>query len=174
MNEGVAGANYGWDSTHTDGVRALPDFSDPIFNYSHTFGTPMGNCITGGVFYNPTSVQFPATYLNRYFFCDFVSGFIRTTDSGAPGSSEPFLLGASGPVDLQVGPDGALYYLSITGTAGVYRVSYAAPSSGGGPVAGGSGSSSSSSKSSGGGKCGATGLEALLALGLLAIRRRRD
>ena len=31
---------------------------------------------------------------------------------------------------LQVGPDGALYYLSITGTAGVYKVSYAPPVAG--------------------------------------------
>ena len=34
----------------------------------------------------------------------------------------PFLTGATNPVDIQIGLDGALYYLQRGGTAGVYRV----------------------------------------------------
>src|SRR6185295_4091561 len=56
INEGTAGLNYGWEGGATDGVRNVADRTDPIFVYAHTFGTPMGSSITGGVFYNPTSV----------------------------------------------------------------------------------------------------------------------
>ena len=174
VNEGVAGSNYGWQGGATDGVRNLPNFSDPIFVYNHNFGTPMGPCITGGAFYNPPTVLFPTSYLGKYFFSDFGAGFIYTTDSGVPGTSEQFLLGASGPVDLQVGPDGALYYLSITGTAGVYRVSYGTSTAGGSPsgnTGGSTGTSSGSSSSSN--KCGALGLEALMLMSLLRLCRRR-
>lgn len=129
INEGAAGANYGWEGGMTDGVRNLPNFTDPIFTYAHTFGNPMGSCITGGTFYNPGTVMFPASYLGKYFFTDFVAGFIYYTDSALPGQSFQFLLGAAGPVDLSVGPDGALYYLGLTGNEGVYRIAYSASGS---------------------------------------------
>ncbi|HZE97300.1 MAG TPA: PQQ-dependent sugar dehydrogenase [Planctomycetota bacterium] len=124
INEGAAGLNYGWVAGNTDGVRSVPGMTDPIYAYSHTGGPPQGTCITGGAFYNPSTVNFPGTYLGKYFFTDFGSGFIRYHDSAVPGTSFPFLEGASGPVDLSVGPDGALYYLALAGAQGVYRISY--------------------------------------------------
>jgi glucose/arabinose dehydrogenase len=126
INEGVAGLNYGWAGYSTDGVRNLPNMTDPVYVYSHTSGSPQGTCITGGAFYNPSTVLYPASYLGKYFFADFGAGFIRYTDSAVPGVSTPFLEGASGPVDLAVGPDGALYYLNLAGAQGVYRISYSA------------------------------------------------
>lgn len=162
VNEGQGGVNYGWEGGSTDGSRGLPDFTDPVFSYNRTSGTPMGSALTGGVFYNPSTVQFPASYLGKYFISDFVSGWIFATDSGGHGAATQFLVGASGPVDLAVGPDGALYYLSMTGSAGVYRVSYGSSA--------GTGSSSSSSGSDD--KCGATGFEALVMLGIVALARK--
>lgn len=126
INEGAPGLNYGWVGTNTDGVRNVPAMTDPLYVYNHTAGTPQGTCITGGAFYNPSTVLYPASYLGKYFFADFGAGFIRYTDSAVPGVSFAFLQGASGPVDLTVGPDGALYYLSLAGAQGVYRISYSA------------------------------------------------
>lgn len=171
VNEGAPGLNYGWVGGATDGVRNLPDFTDPILVYAHTFGNPMGTCITGGAFYNPSTVMFPASYVGQYFFADFGTGFIAAHDQATPGVAIPFLTGASGPVDLAVGPDGALYYLSITGTSGVYRVSYgtAAPVS----VSGAAPAPAAPTAAKHKGGCGATGLEGFLLTGLLALWRRR-
>jgi hypothetical protein len=35
-----------------------------------------GYSITGGVFYNPATLQYPEEYKGDYFFADFCSGWI--------------------------------------------------------------------------------------------------
>src|SRR6185436_20895725 len=35
INDGIAGRNYGWAGGSTDGVRNLPNFTDPLFVYNH-------------------------------------------------------------------------------------------------------------------------------------------
>lgn len=175
INEGVAGMNYGWQGGDTDGARGLVDFTDPVFQYGHSGTTPAGRAITGGAFYNPAVTPFPASYVGKYFFADYVTGFIRTLDPAAPATSESFATGVHGIVDLQVGSDGALYYLDGTGTPGVYRISYAAspppdpdpaPSPAPAPAPG---TAKVGKKSSTG--CGATGAEAALLLVLLGAIR---
>lgn len=170
INSGAAGLNYGWTGGDTDGARGMPGFTDPVYQYGHAGSAPSGGAITGGVFYNPTRMQYPASYRSRYFFADYVAGFIYTLNPDAPGSAEQFLLGASGPVDLSVGPDGALYYLAATGNAGVFRVSYSGP---GGGASGAASTGSGGGGSSGGGGCGLVGLEAA-ALAALLRRRRKE
>ena len=44
INDGVAGANYGWPNY--EGAGGSPDFDDPVYQYSHATGC----AITGGVF----------------------------------------------------------------------------------------------------------------------------
>lgn len=165
INEGRAGENYGWEGGETDGARNLPPFTDPLFQYGHSGAAPTGRAITGGVFYDPSKAQFPASYAGKYFFADYVAGWIYVLDPASPGTAVPFLSGASGPVDLQVGPDGALYCLAIRTAPGVVRISY--PSSAQSPGAGHVGDHKS---------CGATGMEAALVAGILvlagAVRRR--
>ncbi|MBA3573030.1 MAG: PQQ-dependent sugar dehydrogenase, partial [Pyrinomonadaceae bacterium] len=51
INEGFAGANYGWPVT--EGFTADPRFRSPLFTYSRSTGDPTGCAITGGDFYNP-------------------------------------------------------------------------------------------------------------------------
>ncbi|MBV8881589.1 MAG: PQQ-dependent sugar dehydrogenase [Planctomycetaceae bacterium] len=176
INEGGAGLNYGWEGGLTDGPRNLTDFTDPLFVYGHTGPAPTGSAITGGVFYNPSTVQFPSSYVGLYFFADYAAGFIRSLDPGAPQASSPFLSGASGLVDLQVGPDGGLYYLGMGSNPGVYRVSYASPSAGGGGGASSGGgvtpATAVTSDRAAGKRCGATGLE-LLVLPILPFLLRR-
>jgi glucose/arabinose dehydrogenase len=130
VNVGGAGRNYGWGSggganegpfTPTGG---LSGFTPPLFAYGHGSGTSLGNSIAGGAFYNPVTSLFPSQFTGDYFYADFVNGWIRYLDAGTANSN---LLvsgfGSNSLVDLQVGPDGALYYLNISnGTVG--RIAY--------------------------------------------------
>jgi hypothetical protein len=103
-------------------------------------------------------MQFPAMYGGRYFFADYGGGFIYSL-VGA-GNAEAFLTGVAGIVDLAIDPGGSLYYLSLQGNPGVYRVFYG--SAGGQPGAPVGSTPAPSSGSGGGGGCGLTGLEPLL------------
>ena len=124
INEGVAGANYGWPTT--EGPTNDPRFKTPRYAYDHSTG---GCAITGGAFYAPTTLQFPSDYLNDYFFADFCGGWIRRLDPQDGNSVTTFAAGISSPVDLKVADDGSLYYLargtgSTTGT--VTRIGFGA------------------------------------------------
>jgi hypothetical protein len=125
INEGRAGANYGWPTTEGDFNQAqFPNLTRPIHTYNHTVGT----VITGGAFYNPAVQNFPSAYLGDYFFADYGAGFIHRLDapiSSTPQASSSFATGVNGPVDLEVGPDGALYYLARN-VGRVGRIAYTA------------------------------------------------
>ncbi len=127
INDGLAGMNYGWNGGTTDGSRGSASFTDPVYEYDHSTTTPSGNAITGGAFYNPGVVAYPASYVGRYFFADVGTGNFIYVLNPADGTVAPFVTGANNPVDLDVGPDGALYYLARGGgNQGVYRVPYTA------------------------------------------------
>ena len=97
-----------------------PDFTSPRYAYNHT-GGPCA--ITGGAFYAPSTPQFPAEYVNDYFFADFCGGWIRRLEPANGNSVTTFATGIPSPVDLKVSDDGALYYLA-RGSGSVYRISY--------------------------------------------------
>ena len=102
INLGMAGANYGWPEC--EGECENPDFEDPI----HTYSQRTGCAITGGAFYRGT--QFPEEYQGSYFFADHCNQWIKRLLPD--GTEADFATG--GPksvVDLEVGPDGSLYYL---------------------------------------------------------------
>jgi len=119
INDGLAGSNYGWPNCEGACSPSNPNFRDPLFQYSHS----QGCAITGGTFYNPATVQFPPEYLGHYFFADLCQGWIRVLDPADPSQVFAFASGLSNPVDLKVGPDGALYYL-VRGPEAVYRVQF--------------------------------------------------
>ena len=124
INDGLIGSNYGWPIT--EGETADPRFVSPLFTYGHGSGPTVGCAITGGAFYNPSTVRF-AGYVGKYFFADFCSGWIRTYDPAADTASG-FATGAGSVVDLAVGNNGKLYYLN---RSSVFEVDAAAS---GGPV----------------------------------------
>jgi uncharacterized repeat protein (TIGR01451 family) len=125
IDDGIAGSNYGWPTT--EGPTTDPRFRSPIFWYGHGTGPATGCAITGGAFYNPPVVQFPGSYVGTYFFADFCSGWIRSLDPANGNVVRDFSSGAAAPVDLAVGSDGSLYYLTRGGASGsVHRVSYTA------------------------------------------------
>ena len=120
INDGIAGSNYGWPTT--EGPTSNPAFRSPIYYYGHGTTNTTGCAIVGGAFYNPPVLQFPSSYLGKYFFADLCSGWIRVFDPTA-GTATDFATGISSPVDLHVGPDGALYYLAQGSGGQVFRVS---------------------------------------------------
>jgi glucose/arabinose dehydrogenase len=115
---GQAGANYGWPAT--EGPTTNPAYKSPVYYYGHDEGC----AITGGAFYSPSTPNFPSSYIGKYFFGDYCSGFIRMLNP-ATNQATAFITGASQPVDIQVGDDGSFYYLA-RGTSSVMKVSYSA------------------------------------------------
>ena len=116
VNVGQAGANYGWPTC--EGACNDARFRDPIYAYRHDAGP--GKSITGAAFYRAS--QFPAEYAGSFFFGDYVGNFIMRFDP-ATGTVSDFATNAANPVDLDVGPDGALYYLSVEARK-VNRIAY--------------------------------------------------
>ncbi len=119
INDGIAGSNYGWPDT--EGPTSNPTFRSPLFAYTHADGC----AIAGGAFYNPATVQFPPSVVGKYFFADLCGGWIRLFDP-ATGTASDFASGISFPVDLKVGADGSLYYLS-RGSSALFRVQLTDP-----------------------------------------------
>jgi len=125
INDGIAGSNYGWPTF--EGVSSAAGFRSPLFAYAHGDGPTTGCAIAGGAFYNPLNVQFPSSFVNKYFFADLCSGWIRTFDP-ATSTAAGFASGIVQPVDLKVAPDGSLYYLAINfGSGFVSRVQFNGP-----------------------------------------------
>jgi glucose/arabinose dehydrogenase len=119
-----------WDGGfQPQGTSAAPYgvYIDPkITNHAGTppgsiaFGSPTaGSCITGGVFYN--GATFPSTHRYNFFFCDFEGGqIVRATMDAAHTTMltcTMFATNLGQLVDIDVGPDGALYYVGRTGGA---------------------------------------------------------
>lgn len=101
------GKNYGWPNA--EGSCSGCPSENPIYQYAHS---GQGASITGGPVYRST--LFPAAYQGKYFFADFVRGFIKTIDPYAANPvAADFDTGAGAVIDMKVGPDGALYYLTI-------------------------------------------------------------
>jgi glucose/arabinose dehydrogenase len=112
VNRGVAGVNYGWPIV--EGRSSNPAYRNPIVAYPHAGTGATGCAIIGGSFYNPVMEQFPNDYINDYFYGDFCSGWIRRYDI-ATFKTQAFASGIGSLVDIQVAPDGTLYYLERGG-----------------------------------------------------------
>jgi glucose/arabinose dehydrogenase len=134
INDGISGSNYGWSICEGACAPPNPNFRDPLFQYGHGSSSTTGCAITGGAFYNPTTVNFPAEYVGKYFYAEFCSGWIRRFDPGT-GTATAFATGIANPVDLIVTADGSLYYLA-RGAGAVFRVRFNAPTNTFGDVTG--------------------------------------
>jgi putative heme-binding domain-containing protein len=102
INEGIAGANYGWPTVE-HGPTADPRFTGPIHHYPTA-------CVIGGAF-APQNLTWPKEYRGQYFFGDFNHGWIKTIDPAKPALARSFATGLRRPVDLRFAPDGSLYVL---------------------------------------------------------------
>ena len=112
--------------------------SEPFFSYNHYAPVApgddcpqeYGSAITGSAIY--AGGGFPAEYDGALFFADSVRGCIYVIRNGSgggglnPSTVRPFLTDG-GPytgADLEMGPDGNLYYLSLYGDEALHRISY--------------------------------------------------
>ncbi|MDQ8203588.1 PQQ-dependent sugar dehydrogenase [Pelagicoccus sp. SDUM812003] len=135
------GINFGWPTVeglppHNDWPGANIDriAGEPIFAWRHAGQT---SAINGGVVYRGSN--FPEKYVGAYFYADSTRDFVRYLLFNEDGSispnpdpapidgqnpdtiSYPFDLSPVGRiVSLEVGPDGALYYVSFTDSGGAY------------------------------------------------------
>jgi glucose/arabinose dehydrogenase len=130
INQLQKGANYGWP-VH-EGRANDPPYVNPIFAYEHGSTGTTGCAITGGTFYNPPTVDFPAQYVGDYFFADFCNGWIRRLEptQGGGFAASDFATGLERPIDLEVSQAGELYYLArgnMGSPAIVGKIGYAGP-----------------------------------------------
>jgi glucose/arabinose dehydrogenase len=142
--------NYGWPCYEGDARMPAYDTlnlnlceslysagtaTGPHWDYAHgatlpgTGGCPAGtSSVTGVAFY--TGTQFPAQYRNALFIADYARRCVIVMRADANGVPDPatvqtFEADAAGPVDLQQGPDGRLYYVDLEGGA-IHRIAYPA------------------------------------------------
>jgi glucose/arabinose dehydrogenase len=122
INLGRPGGNFGWPLA--EGPTTDPRFDSPLYAYSHLSTETGAACIAGSTFYDPAVVALPASYVGRYFFADFNNAWMATLDP-ATGEREMFATQLTAmPLDIDVGPDGNLYYLAWGNGMSVSRISY--------------------------------------------------
>lgn len=102
INPGQSGANYGWPT-----VDHGHDDSDRFVGSIHTY--PQSS-ISGADFCDQPS-NWTEKYRDRFFFADFVHGWVRCIDPKQPQQAETFVSGIRRPVDLRFAPDGSLFVL---------------------------------------------------------------
>ena len=107
----------------------------PYFSYQHQDQVVQGeSCETGNsslagmAFYRGDT--YPRRYQNALFFADYSRRCIWAMGSGTGGLPDParrstLVAGAAGPVDLESGPDGDLFYVSLNGGT-IHRITYSA------------------------------------------------
>jgi len=130
INEGVAGSNYGWPNN--EGYTTNPAYRSPLYAYPRGTTQTTGCAIVGGTWYAPAVQQFPSQYRGRYFFAEHCNSYVSTLDPANGNAIQVFASGMVsgdwiGIVDLDIGPDGSLYYM-INGASSadgrLYRIFY--------------------------------------------------
>lgn len=119
----TGGLNFGWPAA--EGNSTNPAYTNPVYAYQHGSGDGRGCAITGGVFFNPASTNYPAEYIGRYFFQDLCNRWINMLSlSGSTATRLPFATGLGGDaLSIDVGNDGNLYYLERS-TGALFRIIY--------------------------------------------------
>ncbi len=145
--------NFGWPcfegpGTQYSGLNICPDTDvNPIFQYNHASvavagdGCPAGGSAIAGLAFYQGGANYPSTFQNALFFSDYTRMCIWVmfpfpNGDPNPAAAAPFASGAQSPVDLQIGPDGFLYYVDFDGgrilrvVYGLHAVASANPTSG--------------------------------------------
>lgn len=119
----VAGGDYGYPMCEGKCNPPNPAMQEPLLAYSHGGALDGGCAVVGGAFYQPAHVQFPAEYVNRYFYADLCSGWIRALDVQTK-TTALFATGLVHPTDVKIANDGSLYYLARGIALDFYRSQY--------------------------------------------------
>ncbi|RRR97394.1 PQQ-dependent sugar dehydrogenase [Glycomyces terrestris] len=120
------GANYGWP--HVEGVCADCPYAQPVYAYPHTAPPASAGSISAVEVYEGGLLG-PA-FEDAVFIADYTLGFVKYLEMDEAFETvvavHDFDTEAGTPVELQTGPDGALYQLNIY-PGELYRI---APSGG--------------------------------------------
>ena len=137
VNHGPAGTNFGWPCYEGNGPQPffqtnfagecalISPVTPPLYTYDH--GSGFGSAVIGGPFY--TGTAYPQQYRDSFFFADYTGNWIQRVVFDAdhhPVSVQPFATDVQSPVNITLGPDGMLYYLSFT-TGEVRRIRFNGP-----------------------------------------------
>ena len=120
INEGVAGANYGWPVV--EGPSTDARFRSPS-SPTRTATAPRRGARSPA---EPSTIRrrrpSRRNSTGNYFYSDYCNGWIRRLDP-ATGVTSPFASGITFPVGLIVGDDGSLFYLAHR-NGEVYQIRY--------------------------------------------------
>jgi glucose/arabinose dehydrogenase len=146
VNRVVRGGNYGWP--RVEGPAKRRPYRDPFYAYPHTaqgkFSIDETGCAVIGGTFTAARGRWPSQYRSAYFTTDYCSGQIRQVNPRT-GRMSMFATGLpEHSVDLDVAPDGTMYYLAredMNGALGgilmeIKYATHAAPSIVTGPTAG--------------------------------------
>ena len=135
--------NFGWPCFEGNGTQytgldicpAQAQTTAPFLTYNHSLSlVPGDGCSTGSssiagmAFYQGAS-NYPSSYENALFFSDYSRKCMWVMFADGSGNPSPASTAAfantvsSGPVDLQTGPDGNLYYVDFNGGR-IMRIKY--------------------------------------------------
>ena len=136
VDHGPAGTNFGWPCYEGTGPQPffqsnfaaqcalISPVTPPFYTYNHSV---VGSAVIGGPFYAGSA--YPAQYHDNFFFADYTGNWIQRVVFDAnhhPLSVQPFATDVQSPVNITLGPDGMLYYLSFT-TGEVRRIRFNGP-----------------------------------------------
>jgi glucose/arabinose dehydrogenase len=133
-----AGRQSGYDGANVDMCESLyaagsGAVASPYYSYNHSAQVVSGEtCPTGsssisGLAFH-TGSSYPATYDGALFFADHSRNCIWAMLPGTgglpnPGNIVTFDAGAAGPVDLEIGPNGDVFYVNYDGGE-IRRIQY--------------------------------------------------
>ncbi len=130
---GYDGANLNLcESLYSQGTSAV---TNPYHLYNHsakvvsTDTCPTGSSAAAGLAFSfAGNTAYPAAYDGALFFADYNRDCIWVMYQGGngqpnPSNIDPFVQGAANPVDIEMGPDGKLYYADFDGGT-IRRIEY--------------------------------------------------
>jgi glucose/arabinose dehydrogenase len=108
INVITPGANYGWPAV--SGISSNPSYTNPIVEFTPTIA------ITDVLFYTGSTLP----YSGDLFYVDYKGDRIRRFEMSGAGEQVAagpidFVTGVDQPIDVEQGPDGALYYCTLPG-----------------------------------------------------------
>ena len=122
--DGTAPSTEGFFNVNDD--PTFQTFTQPV----HVYEPSEGCAISGGTFYESSTPTFESKYMGKYFYMDFCQGWIKYMDADGK-NINTFATGLAGggsgfgSVSIEEGPDGNMYHLVRSKTAGVsglYRI----------------------------------------------------
>ncbi|HTY43425.1 MAG TPA: PQQ-dependent sugar dehydrogenase [Thermoanaerobaculia bacterium] len=126
------GSQFDYNSANLNICETLyaqnpPTVTPPYFTYYHGSvvvpgdGCPVGSSSIAGIAFTTGNGNYPTAYDGALFFSDYSRSCVWVMFPGAGGDPDPTLMSpfssstGGGPVELETGPDGNVYYVDYNG-----------------------------------------------------------